>query len=549
MRVNLDNFDQFDTGEDFAALFEASQKGEEKGVVQEAIIVKITAENVMVDVGEKVEGRFNISEIQDETDKVLFKEGDKILVYVTKGGGEYFSVSYKKALKFKKIQEKIKALGNDYKDKIIEAKIVRKNKGGIVLEDSEGVEYFMPKFQASAREDKNKRIEVCIINVKPEENSIIVSRKHYFDLSDRLHSENAKQFLESKEPLDGIVKRITSFGMFVSVNGVEGLVHYTEIAHRGPVNPSKLYKEGDRVQVKAISYDENKKRLSFSIKALQEDPWKEVINELKVGYAIKVNVSNIEPYGAFVDIGNDLEGFLHISEISWSKDIKHPQDVLKVGQEIDVEIIEIDPKERRLRVSLKKLQEKPFSQFIKQNKEGDVIEGKVETLTDFGAFVNLGGIDGLLHNEDAFWDKTKKCKDVLKVGDQVKVKIIKIDPSSERISLSLKALEESPADKFAKKHQVDDVVEGQVVDIKDFGVFIEVDGVDALVRNEDLAGVKKEELKKGDMLKGAVAFIDKVNGKIRVSVKRLEKQQEREEIKNFNSADKMTLGDKLKGLL
>lgn len=549
MRVNLDNFDQFDTDEDFATLFEASQKGEEKGVIQEAIIVKITAENVMVDVGEKVEGRFSVSEIQDETGKVLFKEGDRILVYVTKSGGEYFNVSYKKALKFKKIQEKIKALGDDYKDKVVEARIIRKNKGGVVLEDSEGVEYFMPKFQASAKEDKNKKIEVCIINVKPEENSIIVSRKHFFDLSDKLHSENAKRFLESKDPLSGVVRRITSFGMFVNVDGVEGLVHYTEIAHRGPVNPSKLYKEGDKVQVKAISYDEGKKRLSFSIKALQEDPWKEVINELKVGYAIKVNISNIEPYGAFVDIGNDLEGFLHISEISWNKDIKHPQDVLKVGQEVDVEIIEIDPKERRLRVSLKKLQEKPFSQFVKQNKEGDIVEGRIETLTDFGAFVNLGNIDGLLHNEDAFWDKAKKCKDVLKVGDQVKVKIIKIDSSNERISLSLKALEESPADKFAKKYQIDDIVEGKIVDIKDFGIFIKIDDVDALVRNEDLAGVKKEELKKGDMLKAAVVFIDKANGKIRVSVKRLEKQQEREEIKNFNSSDKMTLGDKLKGLL
>lgn len=549
MRVNLDNLDHFDTDEDFATLFEASQKEEEKGVLQEAVIVKITAENVMVDVGEKVEGRFSISEIQDDAGKVLFKEGDKILVYVTKGNGEYFSVSYKKALKFKKIQEKIKALGDDFKDKIIEAKIVRKNKGGVVLEDSDGVEYFMPKFHASAKEDKGKKVEVCIINVKPEENSIIVSRKAFFGINDKFHSENAKKFLESKEPLSGIVKRITSFGMFVSVDGVEGLVHYTEIAHRGPVNPSKLFKEGDSVQVKAIAYDEGKKRLSFSIKALQEDPWKEVVKELKVGYAIKVNVSNIEPYGAFVDIGNDLEGFLHISEISWGKDIKHPQDVLSVGQEIDVEIIEINPSERRLRVSLKKLQEKPFAQFIKQYKEGDIADGKVETLTDFGAFINIGGIDGLLHNEDAFWEKGKKCKDALKVGEQVKVKITKIDTKSERVSLSLRALEESPVDRFAKKYQIDDVVEGKIIDIKDFGIFIEVEGIDALIRNEDLSGVKRDELKKGDTLKGCVAYIDRANGKVRVSMKRLERQQEREEIKNFNSDDKMTLGDKLKGLL
>lgn len=543
MRVNLDNLEQYDSGEDFAALFEASERENEVGATKEAVIVKITNDNVMVDVGEKVEGRFPVAEIQDENGKLLFNEGDKIVVYVSRSGGERFSVSYKKVLRYQKIQDKIKELGEDYKDKIIEAKIVRKNKGGFVLE-ADGVEYFMPKFHASSKENVGKKVEVCIINIKPEENSIIVSRKRFFDLNQKNQSENAKKIMEMQPPLNGVVKRLTSFGMFVSVDGVEGLVHYTEIAHRGPVNPAKFYKEGDSVQVKAIAYDEDKKRLSFSIKALQEDPWKEVVKELKVGYAIKVNVSNIEPYGAFVDIGNDLEGFLHISEISWNKDIKHPQDCLSVGQEIDVEIIEINPDERRLRVSLKKLSEKPFAQFAKQYKEGDIVKGKVETLTDFGAFVNIGSIDGLLHNEDAFWDKTKKCKDVLKVGDQVEVKIIKIDSNGERVSLSMRALEESPTDKFAKKYKVEDSVEGKVIDIKDFGVFIEVEGIDALIRNEDLSGIAKEEITKGMVLKGAVAYIDRVNNKVRVSMKKLERQQEREEIKNFNSSEKMTLGDR-----
>ncbi|MCE3037168.1 30S ribosomal protein S1 [Helicobacter sp. faydin-H20] len=546
MRVNLDNLEQFDSGEDFAALFEASQQSEEVGAIKEVAIVKITDDSVMVNVGEKVEGRFPVAEIMDENGKLLFKENDKIRVYVTRGIGDRFSVSYKKVLRHEKVQEKIKELGQDYQDKIIEAKIVGKNRGGVVLEAG-GVEYFMPKLHASFKEDKGKKIEVCVINVKPEENSIIVSRKRYFDLMRKNQSENAKRFMEATEPLKGVVKRIASFGMFVSVDGVEGLVHYTEITRRGPENPASLYKEGDEVQVKAIAYDEEKQRLSFSIKALQEDPWKEVMNELKVGYTIKVNVSNIEPYGAFVDIGNDLEGFLHISEISWDKNIKHPQDCLSVGQEIDVEIIEINPETRRLRVSLKKLSEKPFIQFAKQHKEGDVISGKVEKITDFGAFINIGSIDGLLHNEDVSWGKNEKCKDILKVGDSIEVKIIKIDTKNERVSLSKRALQESPTDIFAKKYKVDDVVEGEVVDIKDFGVFIRIDGVDALIRNEDLSGISKEEITQGMSLKGMVVNIDRLNGKIKVSMRRLEKQQEREEIKNFNSSEKMTLGDKLKG--
>lgn len=547
MRINLDNMEHLDGDEDFATLFEASQKNDD-GVIQEAFIIKITDESVMVDVGEKVEGRFPVEEIKDESGKLLFKEGDKIKVSVSKGFGERFSVSYKRAIRLEKIQAKIKELGEDYKDKVVTAKIVRKNKGGVVLE-ADGIEYFMPKFHASFKEDKGKVVDVCIINVKPEQNSIVVSRKRFFELNHKNQSEGAKKIMERDGALDGVVKRITNFGMFVAVDDVEGLVHYTEIAHRGPVNPAKLYKEGDSIKVKAIAYDEEKGRLSFSIKALQEDPWKEIVKELKVGYAIKVNVSNIEPYGVFVDIGNDLEGFLHISEISWNKDIKHPQEVLSIGQEIDVEVIEIDAQARRLRVSLKKLLEKPFSKFAKTYKEGDILEGKIATLTDFGAFINLGDIDGLLRNEDAFWEKGKRCKDALKVGDEVRVKLIKIDTKAERISLSLKALEESPVDIFAKKYDVDSVIEGEVVDIKDFGVFIAVDGVDVLIRNEDLLGVNKEELSKGTKLKASIAFIDYANAKVRASMRRLERQKEREEMKNFNSDEKMTLGDKLKGQL
>ena len=548
MRVNLDNLECFDSEEDFATLFEASQKEEKGGLLQEAIIVKITDESVMVDVGEKVEGRFPISEIQDNKGELLFKENDKIEVFVSKSGGERFSVSYLKALKFKKIQEKIKELGQDYKDKVITAKIVKKNRGGVLLE-ADGVEYFMPKYQASLKEDKGRVIEVCVIGVRPDENSIIVSRKRFFELNHKNQSENAKKIADKKEPLDGIVRRITSFGMFVAVDDVEGLVHYTEITHKGPVNPAKFYKEGDAVKVKVIAFDEEKNRLSFSIKALHEDPWKEVVKELQVGYAIKVVVSNIEPYGVFVDVGNDLEGFLHISEISWSKDIKHPSDFLSLGQEIDVEVIEIDTEARRLRVSLKKLLEKPFDKFSRAHKEGDIVTGKIATITDFGAFINLGEIDGLLRNEDAFWDKSKRCKDCLEVGNTLEVKIMKIDSSAEKVSLSLKALEESPVNIFSKKYNVDDVVEGEVIDIKHFGVFIDIDGIDVLIRNEDLFGVIKEDLKKGDKLKAAIAFIDKENNKVRASMKRLERQREREEIKNFNSDDKMTLGDKLKGQL
>ena len=337
--------------------------------------------------------------------------------------------------------------------------------------------------------------------------------------------------------------------MFVDVGGVDGLVHYSEISYKGPVNPSSLYKEGDKVLVKVISYDNEKRHLSLSIKAATPDPWEEIINDgLEVGDTIKVTVSNIEPYGAFVDLGNDIEGFLHISEISWDKNIKNPKDHISEGQEIDVEVIEIDAKGHRLRVSLKNLLPKPFDEFKAKFKEGDVVKGVVTTITNFGAFVRVGCVEGLLHNEDASWDRNDKCKDMFKAGDELEVKIIKIDSAEQKISLSLKDLKQSPVQAFANKFSVGDIVKGTIRDIKDFGVFVELgDNVDALIRKEDLGSVDASTLKIGDEIEAAIAFIDEKKNRIRLSIRRLAKQKEREVLNEINdNDDKITLGDIIK---
>ncbi|MGP1579578.1 MAG: 30S ribosomal protein S1 [Wolinella sp.] len=538
--------------EDFALLLEESWEKSENETVGQGTIVRIEGESVLVDVGEKIEGRINVSEILDENGAAKYKAGDVIPIIITGNRNERPIISHQKAIKREKLRERITSLGEEYHDVVVEGVIVGKNRGGYIIE-ADGLEYFMPKFMSALKDDaKNigKSLKACIVNVKPKEDAIIVSRKRFFELDDKKKKEGVAKLLEASEPLQGIVKKITSFGMFVEVEGIEGLVHYTEISFQGPVNPAKLYKEGDMIKVKAIAYDEERKRLSLSVKATADDPWKEIENELEVGDAINVTVSNVEPYGAFVDLGNNLEGFLHVSEISWDKNIKHPDEYLKAGQEIDVEVIEIDTKRRRLRVSLKKLLARPFDQFAKGHKEGEILKGKVSTLTDFGAFIQLGAIDGLLHNGDAFWDKNQKCKDLLKEGDDIEVKIIKIDKEKERISLSRKNLIASPAEDFAKSHQIDDDVKGKIRDIKDFGVFISLEGgMDALIRSEDLAPLKKEDLKIGDEIEGVISLIDKENNRIRVSVRRLERKKEKENIKAFNSDDKMTLGDILKGQL
>lgn len=537
--------------EDFASMFEQFEKRESESVSQ-GEIVAIKNDQVIIAVsGEKKEGIISIDEIQDAQGNLLFKEGDSLPIVITGKRNEQPIVSHKKAIRREKMRQYIKDLGENYKDKIVEGVVTKKNKGGYVVENN-SIEFFMPKFAAAFKEGskvEGKKIKACIINVKPDEDSIVISRKRLFELENTVKKDAIENLLKQEGVLQGKVKKITSFGMFVDVGGVEGLVHYTEISYKGPVNPSKLYKEEDIVPVKVLNYDKEKRRLALSIKATTDDPWREIENELEVGDAIKVTVSNIEPYGVFVDLGNDIEGFLHISEISWNKNIQNPEEFLKAGQEIDVEVIEIDTKDRRLRVSLKKLLDKPFEQFAKKHKEGEILKGVVATLTDFGAFVKLDNIDGLLHNEDAYWNKNEKCKDLMKIGETIEVKIAKIDREKERISLTRKGLITSPVEEFAKKYSMDDAVVGSVRDIKDFGVFIKIDDeMDALIRNEDLPPLKKEEIKVGDKINGVISLIDAENNRIRVSVRRLERQKEKANLKNFNNStnDKMTLGDIIK---
>ncbi|WP_331776071.1 30S ribosomal protein S1 [Sulfurospirillum sp. 1612] len=537
---------------DFATMLEESFKDTEKDALIEGVVVEIKDDVILIDVGKKSEGRLYASEVTDADGNVTCKVGDTISVVISGFKNERPIVSHKKAIKKVKVKEFIEAHKED-EDEVLDVKVVNKNRGGFIVESTDGIEFFLPRSQAAVK-DMNalmgKTIKVKIIKIDSENESIIVSRKKFLDDERKKRKEIVQELIEKDEIVEGVIKKITTYGMFVDVGGVDGLVHYSEISYKGPVNPNTLYSEGEIVPVKAIKYDKEKRHLSLSIKAAMPDPWDEIKGELENGDTIQVTVSNIEPYGAFVDLGNDIEGFLHISEISWDKNIKHPKDYIKEGEEIDVEVIEIDPVERRLRVSLKSILPKPFDEFLKNFKVGDVVVGKVTTITNFGAFIRIGGIEGLLHNEDASWNRNDKCKDLFATDDEIEVKIVKIDETNEKVSLSKKDLEDSPIQKYAKTHENGDIVKGKIRDIKDFGIFVELEeNVDALIRKEDLGPTPEEDLKVGDEIEAAIAFVDDKKSRIRLSVKSLSRLKEREALKEINKEDKMTLGDILKDQL
>lgn len=537
---------------DFAAMLEESFKDTERDALIQGVVVAIKEDVILVDVGKKSEGRLNASEVMDENGNITYKVGDVLPVVITGFRNERPAVSHKKALR----KDRIKSFIAEYKEEddiSFDVKITGKNKGGFIAENKEGIEFFLPRSQAAVK-DMNalmgKTLKVKIIKIDSDTESIIVSRKKFLDDERKKRKEIVQELIDRNEVVDGTIKKITTYGMFVDVGGIDGLVHYSEISYKGPVNPGTIYKEGEVIPVKAIKYDKDKRHLSLSIKAAMPDPWDEIKDELETGDSIQVTITNIEPYGAFVDLGNDIEGFLHISEISWDKNIKHPRDYIEEGQVVDVEVIEIDAKERRLRVSLKNVLPKPFDDFTKKFKVGDVVKGEITTITAFGAFVKIGGIEALLHNEDASWDRNNKCKELFNVGDTIDVKIVKIDSEGEKVSLSKKELEDSPIQKYAKSHENGDIVHGKIRDIKDFGIFVELEeNVDALIRKEDLGQVNEADLKIGDEIEAAITFIDDKKNRIRLSVRRLSKLKEREALKEINKEEKMTLGDILKDQL
>jgi small subunit ribosomal protein S1 len=534
----------------FEQMLNESFENSENNAIVDGVIVEINGDNVLVDVGQKIEGILNINEIKNEKGELVFNVGDTLSVMIMGNRGERPSISYRNVLQRQKFDAFVEKYGENFEDLVVEGKITEaKKRGGFTVVDKDGIEYFLPAAQSYMKPygAVGKKIKAKVLKINKNQHSIVISRKKLVDDSKKDKEDKVSSILDNNSTLNGTVKKITSYGMFVDVNGIDGLVNYNEISYKGPVNPANYYKEGDEVSVKVLSYDKDKQHLSLSIKAALPDPWKEIKDELDVGDAITVTVSNFESYGAFVDLGNDIEGLLHISEISWNKNVKNPKELLNIGDEINVEVIELDVDKRKLRVSLKNLQEKPFSKFLKEHKVGDIVEGKVATITDFGAFVTVGDIDALLHNEEASWDSNVKCKALFKKGDAIKAKIIKIDTEKENVSISVKDTIDSPTAAFAKKHSINDIVKAPIKDIKDFGIFVVLEnGIDGLIRTEDLGTLNVSELKAGDEIEAVIVNIDTKKNRVRLSAKKVETLKQRETLKSINDESGMTLGDILR---
>lgn len=526
-----------------------------KGDIVEATVLDVTDNEVYLDLGQKQEGICQLSEF-DERPVI----GNVVKVVVIRGGGiEGNSLVSRKEASRREGWEKIQEAYNNQLPLSGKVSIIIDNNKGYLV-DFYGLQLFLPKSQVGVK-IRNRLpnlkvgdvIDFKVLSIDEKRKSAIISRKK---IQEDINQEKWDKFLskyKEGDVVDGVITKIVSYGIFVRVDDLDGLVHQNDISWKNNFPFKKYYNKGDKVSVKILSINPEENRISLGIKQLTEDPWEWAKRELHAGDIITGTVTDIKDYGAFLEIREGLEGLIHNSEISWSNKQVHPKSVLKKGQEIDVKILSIDPEKKRISLSYKQARENPWQKAKEILKVGEVREGRITGVVQYGAFVEIfDEVEGLIHVKDYSWDE-KPNKDMLKKGDVVKFKILAIDVDNRKISCGIKQLELSPYEKLAQKYKKGEILTGKITGISDFGIFVDIgDGFEGLVHKSKIPLKKDEKLedkyKVGDEVKTVLLKIDPEKEKISLSIKDYEKRKEKEIVKHYLKEDvgSYTLGSILK---
>jgi small subunit ribosomal protein S1 len=526
-----------------------------KGDIVEATVLDVTDNEVYLDLGQKQEGICQLSEF-DERPVI----GNVVKVVVIRGGGiEGNSLVSRKEASRREGWEKIQEAYNNQLPLSGKVSIIIDNNKGYLV-DFYGLQLFLPKSQVGVK-IRNRLpnlkvgdvIDFKVLSIDEKRKSAIISRKK---IQEDINQEKWDKFLskyKEGDVVDGVITKIVSYGIFVRVDDLDGLVHQNDISWKNNFPFKKYYNKGDKVSVKILSINPEENRISLGIKQLTEDPWEWAKRELHAGDIITGTVTDIKDYGAFLEIREGLEGLIHNSEISWSNKQVHPKIVLKKGQEIDVKILSIDPEKKRISLSYKQARENPWQKAKEILKVGEVREGRITGVVQYGAFVEIfDEVEGLIHVKDYSWDE-KPNKDMLKKGDVVKFKILAIDVDNRKISCGIKQLELSPYEKLAQKYKKGEILTGKITGISDFGIFVDIgDGFEGLVHKSKIPLKKDEKLedkyKVGDEVKTVLLKIDPEKEKISLSIKDYEKRKEKEIVKQYLKEDvgSYTLGSILK---
>src|SRR3984893_14606480 len=491
--------------DDFAAALQNFETEAEESVGDDHVIkgtvVKLTATHVVVDIGAKSEGMAPIAEILDHEGKPKFQPGDEIDVMRDKGETEegYVNLSHLKAQRLRSWDE-IERAYNEKKP--IKGVVVERIKGGLTI-DIQGARAFLPGSQVDLRPIRNldgmkgQTMEVAIIKLNKKRGNIVVSRKQLLEEEQNEKRGKTLEHLEEGSVLTGIVKNLTEYGAFVDMGGIDGLLHITDMSWGRLTHPRDLVNVGDQIQVKVLKYDKDKQRGSLGFKQLTPDPWLGAEHRYPVGAHVSGRIISVTDYGAFVELEQGIEGLVHVSEMTWSKRMKHPSKLVNVGDEVDCVVLNVNPAERRISLGMRQLATNPWDSLHEKFPVGMTVEGRVRNLTDFGAFIEIEeGIDGLVHVSNLSWTKrVKHPSEVLKKGQIVQAIILAIEPDKRRLSLGVKQLQPDVWESFFQAHHVGDVLHGKVLRVASFGAFVEIaEGIEGLCHNSEAVDANGQPL-------------------------------------------------------
>ncbi len=514
----------------FQALYEESLKQIEEGAIVSGTVISINPDVVLVDVGYKSEGEIPISQFKDNQGNLTVKEGDKVEVLVVSREDDegIIHLSKEKADKIKAWREITKACNEGA---VIEGTIVARVKGGMSV-DIGGVIAFLPGSQIDIRPIRNmdelvgQRFKFKVLKLNEKRNNIVISRRA---LLEEEREKKRKELLEKIEEgivLDGTVKNITEYGAFIDLDGLDGLLHITDMSWGRINHPSEILSIGDTIKVKVIKYDPERQRVSLGLKQLTPDPWENIEEKYPIGMRTKGKVVSITDYGAFIELEEGVEGMVHVTEMAWGKKLRHPSKIVDLGEMVEVEVIGVDPEKKRISLSMKQLEKDPWEVVQEKYPVGTKIVGRIKTVTNFGVFVGLGeGVDGLVHVSDMSW--TKKIRnpaDIYKKGQEIEAVVLKIDRENERFSLGIKQLMPNPWDTIDERFPLGKVVDGVVTNLTDFGAFVDIgDDLEGLIHISELSDTKVDKVSDvvsvGDHVEAVVINLNKAERKIGLSLK------------------------------
>jgi small subunit ribosomal protein S1 len=547
--------------DDFAAALQSFETETEESVGDDHVIkgtvVKLTATHVVVDIGTKSEGMVPIAEVLDHEGKPKFHPGDEIDVMRDKGETEegYVNLSHLKAQRLRSWDE-IERAYNEKKP--IKGVVVERIKGGLTI-DIQGARAFLPGSQVDLRPIRNldgmkgQTMEVAIIKLNKKRGNIVVSRKQLLEEEQNEKRGKTLEHLEEGSVLTGIVKNLTEYGAFVDMGGIDGLLHITDMSWGRLTHPRDLVNVGDQIQVKVLKYDKDKQRVSLGFKQLTPDPWLDAEHRYPVGAHVHGRVISVTDYGAFVELEQGIEGLVHVSEMTWSKRMKHPSKLVNVGDEVDCVVLSVNPTERRISLGMRQLASNPWDTLHDKYPVGATVEGRVRNLTEFGAFIEIeDGIDGLVHVSNLSWTtRVKHPSEVLKKGDKVKAVILAIEPDKRRLSLGVKQMQPDVWDSFFAQHRIGDIVHGKVLRVANFGAFVEIaEGIEGLCHNSEAVDANGQpmHLEPGAEFDFKIIKMNQEEKKVGLSIKAVGEEASRQEVESYkqpssSSSKSTTIGD------